>query len=146
MNKSSIIYRSTVAFALLIAVSGCGGGVGGEPTLQFTGQAVPYGVYGGEDITAQVGSTTSTIVFSCSTATINGPITTDAQGNFTARGTVAPSGPTSPTALPPAIVVGSVNGDSMTLDIKQADTGVELGHYALVRGQVGTVLVGGCAR
>jgi hypothetical protein len=86
-------------------------------------QKIPTGVWGGEHISLEVGAKSASIEYDCAHGMIEGPLTVDARGRFSLRGTHTPErgGPIRADEQPrsePANYVGSISGNKMTLTLK----------------------------
>lgn len=86
-------------------------------------QRIPTGTWGGDHIRLEVEANSATIEYDCAHGTIEGPLTVDANGRFSLRGTHTPErgGPIRADEQPqaqPAKFVGSVSGNKMTLTLK----------------------------
>ena len=86
-------------------------------------QKIPTGVWGGEHISLEVGAKSASIEYDCAHGMIEGPLTVDASGRFSLRGTHTPErgGPIRADEQPrsePANYVGSISGNKMTLTLK----------------------------
>ena len=86
-------------------------------------QKIPTGVWGGEHISLEVGAKSASIEYDCAHGMIEGPLTVDASGRFSLRGTHTPErgGPIRADEQPrsqPANYVGSITGTKMTLTLK----------------------------
>ena len=107
-------------------------------------QRLSAGSWGGLHLRMEVGPRSATIDYDCANGTIDGPLTIDSKGRFTWRGVHnhEHGGPIRIDEKPssrPAIYSGWVNGDTMTLTVKLADTNELVGTFTLKRGGPGKV-------
>lgn len=103
-------------------------------------QRIPAGVWGGEHIRIDVGVKSATIEYDCAHGVIQGPLTLDSNGRFSLRGTHTPErgGPVradDPDRSRPAVYIGSINGDKMTLTLKLSNSEDET--FTLQKGKEG---------
>ena len=115
----------------LAMVAGCATPTATERTI--TGQ------WGGQHVGLMMSETSGQLDYDCAAGTIDGPLTTDAAGRFTATGTHTPGqgGPDRIDYTPPshpARYSGTVRGDTMTLIVDVAAIDARIGPYALRRG------------
>ena len=88
---------------------------------------IPRGEWGGVHISMNVGDGSATIEYDCAHGSIEGPLTTDGERKFKLRGTFTPErgGPirADETARSqPATYSGEINGNTMKLTLKIADS------------------------
>jgi hypothetical protein len=86
----------------------------------------------------------ATLEFDCATGTITEPLAADAQGKFKVSGTFTREGP-GPTRregnpAQPATYSGSIEGDTMHLQIVAGADKESMGDYVLVRGKPGRLM------
>ena len=101
-------------------------------------------VWGGNDISMEVTPQGATLEFDCAHGEILEAIKTNAKGEFSARGTYTPEhgGPIRKDNPPrdlPAMYKGSIDGDTMRLEVVLADKDQAPGPLTLTRGQAGRV-------
>jgi hypothetical protein len=105
---------------------------------------VMSGAWGGDHVRLRVSEEGGALEFDCAHGQINAPFKTDAEGRFDLQGTYTSEGPGPirighlPTASP-ARYAGRVEGETMTLGVRLADSGESLGTYTLTRGATGRV-------
>ena len=107
-------------------------------------QHLSAGTWGGPHIRIEVGQGSATIEYDCANGTIDGPFTLDSKGRFNWRGTHnrEHGGPIRIDEKPnsrAAIYSGFVNGDTMTLTVKLANTNEVLDSFTLRRGSTGRI-------
>ena len=103
-------------------------------------QRIPTGNWGGQHINIKVTAQSATIEYDCATGMIRGPLAVDRNGNFNLHGTHRPErgGPVRADETSrevPATYTGSIRGNTMTLNLKVADTEVET--FNLEKGKEG---------
>jgi hypothetical protein len=106
-------------------------------------QSIPAGNWGGQHIEMKVGSKSATIEYDCATGVIKGPLVIDHDGNFNLRGThrMQRGGPVRADETPndhPATYTGSIEGNTMTLNLKVGDSDVET--FTLEKGKEGELV------
>lgn len=97
------------------------------------------GPWGGEHIALLVNDTGSTIEYDCASGSIAGAIRPGDDGRFENAGTHirGHGGPSREGEIPdahPARYTGRIEGNMMTLTVREADTGTEIGTFKLERG------------
>ena len=102
-------------------------------------------VWGGHHISMKVTPQGATLEFDCAHGNILEPIKANAKGEFTARGTYTPErgGPVSRDNPPPdlpATYKGSIDGDTMRLEIMLAEKDQAPEPFTLTRGKVGRLV------
>ncbi|MET0648205.1 MAG: hypothetical protein ABW208_16455 [Pyrinomonadaceae bacterium] len=100
------------------------------------------GGWGGKHVRMEVADGGVLLEFDCAKGSITGPVTLDAEGRFSAKGRFAREGfgPRNEDEVPkgvPALYVGAVKGESLTLTVTLAETREEVGTYTLTRGSRG---------
>ena len=101
---------------------------------------ISTGLWGGQHISMKVGAKSATIEYDCANGVIDGPLTVDADGRFSLRGThrMERGGPIradeSSKGLP-ATYTGSIDGNTMTLTLKFDDSEAET--FTLEKGKEG---------
>jgi hypothetical protein len=103
------------------------------------------GMWGGSDIALTVGNTGSHLEFDCAHGDIPGPATVNGRNQFNLSGTFIREhggpiqvGEVADSHL--ALYFGSVTASTMTLTVRLADTGEEIGPFTLSRGLAGRVV------
>ncbi|MDT7807903.1 MAG: hypothetical protein QOJ70_1716 [Acidobacteriota bacterium] len=105
---------------------------------------VEPGAWGGDHVRLRVSESGGVLEFDCAHGQIGVPFTTDADGRFDLQGTYTSEGPGPirighlPTASP-ARYTGRVEGATMTLGVRLANSDESLGAYTLTRGVAGRV-------
>jgi hypothetical protein len=104
---------------------------------------LPTGIWGGQHIRIDVAGKTASIEYDCANGTITGPLTINSRGEFKWRGAHSRERP-GPVRFEqpnqnPAVYSGWVKGGAMSLTVRLADTGEELGTFTLSRGSSGRV-------
>lgn len=112
----------------------------GFPQASTTEQRISSGSWGGDQINVKVETNSATIEYSCAHGTINGPLILDSKGQFTLTGTHTRErgGPTrsdESANAKAAVYTGTVNGKTMTLTVKYADSDEEIGTFKVVLGE-----------
>ncbi len=102
-------------------------------------------VWGGHHVSMKVTPQGATLEFDCAHGTMLEPIKANAKGEFTARGTYTPErgGPISrdnPPRYLAATYKGSIDGDTMRLEIMLAEKDQAPEPFTLTRGKVGRVV------
>ena len=102
-------------------------------------------VWGGHHASMKVTSQGATLEFDCAHGNILEPIKANAKGEFTVRGTYTPErgGPISRDNPPrdlPATYKGSIDGDTMRLEIMLAEKDQAPEPFTLTRGKVGRLV------
>jgi hypothetical protein len=98
------------------------------------------GTWGGEHIGLEVTDEGGRVEYDCAHGTIDQKIVADARGGFEARGTHVRErgGPVrkgEPEDRHPAVYQGQIKGDTMTLTVKESDTGESVGTFTLTLGR-----------
>jgi hypothetical protein len=135
----SVVLAGVLTGALMLA--------GGSATNLQRGQesSTTPDVWGGHDISMKVTPQGATLEFDCAHGNILEPIKANAKGEFTARGTYTPErgGPVSRDNPPPdlpATYKGSIDGDTMRLEIMLAEKDQAPEPFTLTRGKVGRLV------
>jgi hypothetical protein len=102
-------------------------------------------VWGGRDIGMEVTPQGATLEFDCAHGNVLEPIKANAKGEFAARGTYTPEhgGPIRKDNPPrdlPAIYKGTIEGDTMRLEVVLADKDQQPQPFTLTRGKAGRVM------
>ncbi|MFZ0914378.1 MAG: hypothetical protein WBQ76_03030 [Candidatus Korobacteraceae bacterium] len=102
-------------------------------------------VWGGHGVSMKVTPQGATLEFDCAHGNMLEPIKANAKGEFTARGTYTPErdGPISRDNSPrdlPATYKGSIDGDTMRLEIMLAEKDQAPEPFTLTRGKVGRLV------
>jgi hypothetical protein len=105
----------------------------------------PANVWGGMHVSMEMSAGGATLEFDCARGTIAEPIKANAKGEFSARGTYTPErgGPVQKNNPPhdlPAIYKGTIQGDTMQLEIVLADKEQAPEPLTLTRGKTGRVM------
>lgn len=109
-------------------------------TMNEGSEHLAAGDWGGKHVRMEVSGGGALLEFDCAKGGIKGAITLDAEGRFSAQGEFAREGfgPRDEEHVPkgvPALYLGEVKGESMTLTVTLSGTGEEVGTYALTRGR-----------
>lgn len=107
-------------------------------------QRIQLGAWGGPHIRLDVESNSATVNYDCAHGTITGPLTIDSKGRFTWKGTHQREGPgpirvNRPPTDQAVIYTGTVNGKTMTLTVKFAQSGETIDTFTLQLGRAGRV-------
>ena len=99
-------------------------------------------VWGGNDVSMEVTPQGATLEFDCAHGNMQEPIKANAKGEFAARGTYTPEhgGPITLANPPrdlPATYKGTIEGDTMRLEVVLADKDQAPEPFALTRGKAG---------
>ena len=102
-------------------------------------------LWGGRDAKIEVTPQGATLEFGCAHGTILAPIRTNAKGEFVARGTYTPErgGPVTQANPPrdlPATYKGTIEGDTMRLEVILADKDLQPEPFTLTRGKAGRLV------
>ena len=102
-------------------------------------------VWGGHHVSMKVTPQGATLEFDCAHGNMLEPIKANAKGEFTARGTYTPErgGPVSRDNPPrdlPATYKGSIDGDTMRLEIMLAEKDQAPEPFTLTRGKAGRLV------
>jgi hypothetical protein len=102
-------------------------------------------MWGGNDINMEVTPQGATVEFDCARGNILKPIKANAKGEFVTRGTYTPEhgGPITRANPPrdlPATYKGTIDGDTMRLEVMLADKDQQPEPFTLTRGKVGRVI------
>ena len=102
-------------------------------------------VWGGHHVSMRVTPQGATLEFDCAHGNMLEPIKANAKGEFTVRGTYTPErgGPISRDSPPrdlPATYTGSIDGDTMRLEIMLAEKDQAPEPFTLTRGKVGRLV------
>ena len=105
---------------------------------------VATGSWGGQNVQMDVTEDGARLRFSCAHASIEQPITLDADGRFSANGTfvaeaMGPLREDNPPKNQPAVFSGTVKDQDMTLTVTLTETKEEAGTFNLSHGQPGRV-------
>jgi hypothetical protein len=116
----------------------------GEPMTAQT-SALKTGTWGGDHIRVDVSDSGATIDYDCAHGTIDQKIVPDAHGGFNVIGTHirehgGPVRKGETGAGHPAEYSGKVNGDKMTLTVRETDTNTTVGSYTLVYGDAARIM------
>lgn len=111
----SVSWMSGIPVLIVVFVVSCAGAT--------EMQRIPVGVWGGDHIRIEVGEKSASVEYDCAHGVIEGPLSLDASGRFSLRGThtLERGGPIRADEKPQsqrANYVGSVSGNKMTLTLK----------------------------
>lgn len=119
---------------MIVALTVCAAGGTGEKVRRL-----PTGTWGGNHVGMEVADAGAKLDYDCASGSIDEPILLDESGRLDVGGTHVKEGPgpTRPGGLrgEPARYTGRVEGDTLTLTVKLAGSGEEIGTYTLVRGR-----------
>lgn len=109
---------------------------------QATETGEPSVIWGGNDVSMEVTAQGATLEFDCARGAILEAIKPSVKGEFAARGTYTPElgGPIRKDNPPrdlPAIYKGSIDGDTMRLEVMLGDKQQEPPPFTLTRGRAG---------
>ena len=141
--QRGVARRYLCALSLIIlALPQAGRCTGATGTMDGGTKHLAAGGWGGKHVRMEVADDGALLEFDCAQGSIAGLVTLDAGGRFSAKGQFAREGfgPRVEGEAPkrvPALYVGEVNGESMTLTVTLAETGVKVGTYTLTRGSRG---------
>lgn len=132
---------STLVVVLAGAIMLAGPAVANSTQEQGAGVVV----WGGRDINMQVTTQGATLEFGCGHGRVLEPIKANAKGEFAARGTYTPEhgGPVTLTNSPrdlPAVYKGTIDGETMHLEVVLADKDRQPEPFTLTRGKAGRVV------
>lgn len=113
-------------------------------TVSSEKHPVAVGTWGGQNVQLDVTEDGVRIRFSCARGSIERPLTLDAEGRFSAKGTfvagaVGPSREDDPPKSRPAVYSGVVRDKVMTLTVAVADSKEEGGTFELTQGEPGHI-------
>jgi hypothetical protein len=113
-------------------------------TTSSTQRRVANGLWGGQNVQLDVTEDGANVRFSCAHGKIEQPLTLDAEGHFSVKGTFVAEGmgPThedNPPKSQPAVFKGVVHNSSMTLTVTVTDAKEEGGSFELTQGQPGRI-------
>jgi hypothetical protein len=102
-------------------------------------------VWGGMHVSMEMSAGGASLEFDCARGTITEPIKANAKGEFSVHGTYTPEhgGPVQKNNPPsdlPAIYKGSIQGDTMQLELVLTDKDQKLEPLTLIRGKTGRVV------
>jgi hypothetical protein len=145
MQPNSITYNFCVLSLIFLALWQNGSCRSGKIGIMSQKQdRVANGNWGGPNAFIEVTEGGAQIRFTCAHGQIEGPLTLDAEGRFTAKGTFVAEamGPTYDDGRPrsrPAVYSGVVRDDEMTLTVTVTGEKEETGNYNLTHGKTGSV-------
>jgi hypothetical protein len=137
------LYAATVLIAIWLAPAGMAGGV---KSSQCTAKSADEStnVWGGEHVEMELTRSGANLDFDCAVGTIDQALAVNAKGQFRATGTYTREspGPTRGNGNPAtaATYVGTIEGESMHLEIVLANSKETVGTFDLVRGRSGHVM------
>jgi len=105
---------------------------------------VATGKWGGQNVELDVTEDGARLRFSCASGNIGQPLTLDAEGRFSAKGTfvagvMGPSREDDPPKSRPAVYSGVVRDNVMTLTVTVTDAKEEGGTFELTQGEPGHI-------
>jgi len=111
-------------------------------TMNEGNEQLAAGDWGGKHVRMEVSGGGALLEFDCAKGRITGRVTLDAEGHFSASGEFAREGfgPRDEDQVPkgvPALYIGEVKGESMTLTVTLSETREQVGTYTLTRGSRG---------
>ena len=140
-NGIGLLWLTELALAVLLALASslCAQAQTNSSALGATGS-----VWGGDHVKLEVTAEGATLDFDCASGTIAGPLTADAQGKFTVKGTFTRERPgpvmrDNPNTAAAATYSGAITGNTMRLNITAGPQNGSAGDYVLTRGQPGKV-------
>jgi len=140
-NGFGLLWLTELALAVLLALASslCAQAQTNSSALGATGS-----VWGGDHVKLEVTAEGATLDFDCASGTIAGPLTADAQGKFTVKGTFTRERPgpvmrDNPNTAAAATYSGTITGNTMRLNITAGPQNGSAGDYVLTRGQPGKV-------
>jgi hypothetical protein len=145
MRPNSVSHKLCALSLLLLALwqnASCRS-VGMATTSQEQ-RRVAAGTWGGQNVQLDVTEGGARLRFSCAYGEIGQPLTLDAEGRFSAKGTFVAEGmgPTredDPPKSRAAVYSGAVRDDLMTLTVTVADSKEEGGTFELTQGKPGRI-------
>ena len=145
MQPNSFSYSLCVVSLTLLALWQNGSCEGGKKDSMSQQQSrVANGNWGGQNALLEVSEGRVQINFSCARGVIEGPVTVDADGRFSAKGTftaegMGPRNEDDPPKARPAVYSGVVSEKKMTLTVTVPDDKAEGGTFELTLGEPGRV-------
>lgn len=129
----------TLIMLALLHAGRCPGETG---TMDGGDKHLAAGDWGGKHVRMEVSGEGALLEFDCATGRITGRVALDAEGRFSAGGDFmregfGPRDEDKVTKGVPALYVGEVKGDAMTLTVTLAETREQVGTYTLTRGSRG---------
>jgi hypothetical protein len=105
---------------------------------------ITSGVWGGEHIHLEVASNSGTVEFDCAHGTIEGPLTADANGEFSWKGRFVrerggPITNNDENSGVPAVYSGAINEQTMKLTVRLANEKEPLDTFVLTQGKNGHI-------
>lgn len=142
MLLNSVCHNFCVFSLLLLTLWPGGPGRGEIEPMSSLQRRVANGLWGGRNVQLDVTEDGASVRFSCAHGKIEQPLTLDADGRFSAKGTFVAEGmgPThedNPPQSRPAVFKGGVRDGTMTLTVTVADAKDEGGTFELTQGQPG---------
>jgi hypothetical protein len=145
MQMTSASHKFCVFSLLLLAVFQSGSCRSVEmATMSQEQRLVATGKWGGQNVQLDVTEEGAQLRFSCARGKIEQPLTLDAEGHFSAKGTFVAGamGPTredDPPRSRAAVYSGAVRDDHMTLTVTVVDSKEEGGTFELTQGKPGHI-------
>ena len=135
MSEGWSVRKRLATIVLLLA---CACQAPGVAAPGASGRAIVTGAWGGRHVGVELGPGGGRLEYDCASGEIDGPVRPDHLGRFTARGYHTPGhgGPAREGEILPrwrALYWGRLSGRTMTLRVRIAETGVELGPFTLRR-------------
>jgi hypothetical protein len=135
------LYVATLVLAIGFVLTGMVRATSSPSMIQAAGESA--NVWGGEHVRLELTETGADLDFDCAMGTIDQPLALSSDGTFRATGTYTRErgGPVTKDGNQPvaATYVGTINGDSMHLEIVLVSSKETVGTYDLVRGSFGHV-------
>ena len=145
MQPNSVSHKLCVLSLLLLALwQGASCRSVGMATMSQEQRRVATGQWGGQNVQLDVTEDGAQLRFSCARGKIEQPLTLDAEGRFSAKGTFVAQGmgPTredDPPKSRAAVYSGAVRDNLMTLTVTVADSKEEGGTFELTQGKPGHI-------
>ena len=145
MQPNSLSYSLCVVSLTLLALWQNGSCEAGEKTAMSQQQnRVAKGNWGGQNALLEVSEGGMQVRFSCAYGRIEGPVTVDSEGRFSAKGTftaegMGPRNEDDPPKSRPAVYSGVDSEKKMTLTVTVPDDKAEGGTFELTLGEPGRI-------
>ena len=145
MQPNSFSYSLCVFSLSLLALWQNGSCEGGKKDSMSQQQnRVAKGNWGGQNALLEIAEGGAQIRFNCAYGRIEGPVTVDSEGRFSAKGTytaegMGPRNEDDPPKSRPAVYSGVVSDKKMTLTVTVPDNKDEGGTFELTLGEPGHV-------
>jgi hypothetical protein len=143
LNSASLNF-SVISLVLVTLLQSGPCRSGKMETISSTQRRVANGLWGGQNVQLDVTEEGANVRFSCAHGKIEQPLTLDAEGHFSVKGTFVAEGmgPTredDPPKSQPAVFKGVVHDSIMTLTVTVTDAKEEGGSFELTQGQPGRI-------